>query len=241
MELFAEDSKDVAVVTKEDRLLETVLASGNIEVLERYIALRKSEEERQARLVFEEHFAKMQAKLPVVTKRKDNGGSKSKYAPIEDIQAQWDPIIREHGFSYSWREEVVPDFDGKRILLDIMGYGHTKSNWFDSPRIDGNSAQNKIQVAGAMSTYGRRYTYVSGFGGRVEGEDSDGQTLDEGSLQMDLQEFIKSGKLSADAVAIITKELMKGKPGKDGVIIPGEPDISKLRNYWKRAKAKVDK
>jgi hypothetical protein len=220
----------VPVESKEDRLLEKVLSSGNIEVLERYIALRKSEEERQARIVFEEHFAEMQAKLPVVTKRKDNGGSKSKYAPIEDIQAQWDPIIRNHGFSYSWREEVVKDFDGKRIILDIMGYGHTKSNWFDSPRIDGNSAQNKIQVAGAMSTYGRRYTYVSGFGGRVEGEDSDGQNLDEGSLQMDLQDYIKSGKLNPDAVAIITKELMKP-----------DPDLAKLRNYWKRAKAKVEK
>jgi len=35
----------------EDRLLEKVLDSGNIEVLERFIALRKSEEERQARLI----------------------------------------------------------------------------------------------------------------------------------------------------------------------------------------------
>jgi hypothetical protein len=228
-----EESREVANVSKEDRLLETVLASGNIEVLERYIALRKSEEERQARIVFEEHFAKMQAALPVVTKRKENGGSKSKYAPIEDIQAQWDPIIRDHGFSYSWREEVVPEFDGKRILLDIMGYGHTKTNYFDSPRIDGNSAQNKIQVAGAMSTYGRRYTFVSGMGGRVEGEDSDANIPEDIELlASELRDIMATGKIIPETVEMIKKYLA----------LPEEQwDIKRLQGWVKAARRKAAK
>jgi hypothetical protein len=236
MELFATDeTKDIARTPSTMDIIAQVSAmpsdaGDRVALMEKLIAMKYADEDRQARLLFEEHFAQMQAVLPVVTKRKENGGSKSKYAPIEDIQAQWDPIIRSHGFSYSWREEVVPEFDGKRILLDVMGYGHTKTNYFDSPRIDGNSAQNKIQVAGAMSTYGRRYTFVSGMGGRVEGEDSDGQTLDEGSLEIDLRTFLHSGKLSPEATKIILDEL--AKPDKD---------IAKLRNYWKRAKAKVEK
>jgi hypothetical protein len=180
--------------------------------------------------MFEEHFAIMQSALPVVTKRKDNGGSKSKYAPLEDIQAQWDHVIRSHGFSYSWREEAIPGFDGKRVLFDLMGYGHTKTNYIDIPRVEGNNAQNRIQVAGAMATYGRRYSFVSGVGGRVEGEDTDGQNLDEGSLEMDLRDYINSGKLTPEAVGIIERELNKENP-----------DIAKLRNYWKRASAKVGK
>ena len=227
----SETEAQVPAVQSGDRLLEKVLASGNIEVLERYIALRKSEEERQARIDFEKHFAQMQSSLPAVVKHKDNGGTKSKYAPIEDIQTAWDPTIRSHGFSYSWREEIVPDFKGKRIILDITGYGHTKSNYFDSPQIDGNSAQNAIQVAGAMSTYGRRYTFIAGFGGKVEGEDSDGQIPEDWDiLEMDLREWMGSGKLDSNACSFITK-----------LLLDEDRDTEKLKLVWKRAKAKVNK
>jgi len=41
----SETEAQVPAVQSGDRLLEKVLASGNIEVLKRYIALRKSEEE----------------------------------------------------------------------------------------------------------------------------------------------------------------------------------------------------
>lgn len=171
-DLFDQDNLPANVSVNEDRLLEKVIDSGNIEILERFIALRAKEEERQARIAFEQAFTRMQSELPAVVKMKDNGGTKSKYAPIEAIQRQCDPIIHSHGFSYSWREEAITE--GKRVWLDISGYGHTKSSFFDCPKIQGNNAQNAIQIAGAMSTYGRRYTFVSGFGIVVEGEDNDG-------------------------------------------------------------------
>lgn len=227
-ELFAQVEDAPAVISQEDRLLEKVLDSGNIEVLERYIALRKSEEERQARITFEEHFASMQAKLPAVAKAKDNNGTKSKYAPIEDLQTAWDPIIRGAGFSYSWREEALPE--GKRVWLDIVGFGHTKSNYFDAPQMTGNSAQNAIQIAGAMSTYGRRYTFIAGIGGKVEGEDADGQISEDADiLEMDLRAYIDSGKLSPQAVSMITKEL-----------VSETKNVDKLKAYYKRARVIVE-
>lgn len=229
-----EDIKDVVPLSTDDRLLQLASEKGNIEVLERLIALRRSEEERRARIVFEQHFAIMQSKLPVISKHKDNRGTDSKYAPLEDIQREWDPVIRSEGFSYSWREEMVDGFDGKRILLDITGFGHTKTNYFDSPRIEGNKAQNAIQVAGSMSTYGRRYTFVGGFGGRVEGEDSDGQIpTDLEVLKLDLEGYMAERgqdgklKLTTEACAIIKAELDKE-----------EPDIKRLQAFHKKAGAK---
>lgn len=165
-------SESQVVPVNEDRLLEKVIDSGNIDILERFIALRAKEEERQARIAFENAFTKMQAELPAVVKMKDNGGTKSKYAPIEAIQRACDQVIHKNGFSYSWREESIPE--GKRVWIDISGYGYTKSSFFDCPKIQGNNAQNAVQIAGSMSTYGRRYTFVSGFGIVVEGEDNDG-------------------------------------------------------------------
>jgi hypothetical protein len=246
MELFAipsdliEEAKEsvqrnsVIAISKEDRLLETVLASGNIEVLERYIALRKSEEERQARIVFEEHFAQLRADLRPVVKQKENTFLKSKYAPLEVLQDACDAMIAKHGFFYTWREEAIEG--GKRIWMDISGYGHTRSNYFDTPDLEvlrsneGKAVTNILQARGIQSTYGQRYTFKAGFGIVIAGEDTDGERLDEGSLEMDLRTFLHSGKLSPEATKIILDEL--AKPDKD---------ITKLRNYWKRAKAKVEK
>ena len=239
---------DVAIESREDRLLEQVLSSGNIEVLERYIALRKSEEERQARIAFEQAFSKMRAELPGIAKRKDvsiRGSKAYSYAPVEEIQRLCDPIIYKHGFSYSWKEESIygPDgkATGKRVQLDIFGYGHTRSNSFDVPMLgqitsrDGNAVTNAVQAAGAMSTYGRRYTFVSGFGVVVEGEDSDGQiSSDTEVLRMELEGFLEerdaSGKfkLSPEAHAVIKKELAKD-----------EPDLDRLQKFYKLAKAKL--
>lgn len=188
------------VPVNEDRLLEKVIDSGNIDILERFIALRAKEEERQARIAFEEAFTRMQSELPAVVKTKDNGATKSKYAPLEVIQRACDTTIHKHGFSYSWREEAI--HEGKRVWMDISGFGYTKSAFFDCPKIAGNNAQNAIQIAGAMSTYGRRYTFVSGFGIVVEGEDTDGHyTVAEFGEYIDLLQPLYDAKTPEELLA----------------------------------------
>lgn len=225
-----------AVITGDDRLLEKVIDLGKIEVLERFIALRKSEEERHARISFEEHFAVMRAEMPSVPKTKENAGARSKYAPLELMQSVCDPCIYRHGFSYSWREEAIPN--GKRVWLDIMGYGHVRSNFFDVPQVDavksrdGNLVQNLIQVQGVMSSYGQRYTFKAGFGIITEGEDADGQIPDDMEvLKLDLENFILAKtsigipKLDANAVDIIKRELAKPNP-----------EVRRLQQFYKRAR-----
>ena len=66
---------------------------------------------------------------------------------------------------------------GKRVIMSISGYGHTKTTSFDVPKIEGTNRQNAVQAAGAMSTYGRRYTFIAGFGLTVKGEDDDAASL----------------------------------------------------------------
>ena len=154
-----------------------VHGNADIDKLERLIELKNRQEEREAKREFDEHFAKMQAKLPIITKSKpvcdDNGDVVYKYAPIDAIQKQCDPIISEHGFSYRWREEMIET--GKRIILRISGYGHDEDTTFDVPPVQSNKWSNAVQAMGSMSTYGHRYTFVAGFGLTVEGEDDDGR------------------------------------------------------------------
>jgi hypothetical protein len=225
---------------KEDRLLEKVLDSGNIEVLEKYLALRKSERMDQSRIMFEEHFARMRAELPNISKTKDVSIRERKaysYAPIERIQSICDPIIFRHGFTYSWREEAIPE--GKRVWLDIFGYGHTRSNYFDSPRIDpitsrdGNAVTNVIQAAGVMSTYGKRYSFVSGFGLIIEDEDTDANIPEDIELlATELRDIMSTGKIIPETVSMITRYLMQ-----DDFLW----DVKKLQGWVKQARRKAAK
>jgi hypothetical protein len=236
-ELFpAEVIEGTAIAINKDDMLREVLASGNIDVLDRYLSMRERERAIQARIAFEDAFTIMRSELPAVAKKRDNGATKSKYAPIEEIQRICDPVINRHGFSYSWREEAIPE--GKRVWMDISGFGHTKSNYFDCPKIAGNNAQNAIQVAGAMSTYGRRYTFVSGFGVIIEGEDADGQiTNDIEQLRLDLSALCEERdgtgklKLPQNAFDIINKELKK--PAE-------EMSVERMKAFYKKAKALME-
>jgi hypothetical protein len=166
-------------VDKNDALMLKVIETGNVEVLERFIALREKEEARHAALEFDKHFAEMQAEFVAVLKAKDVQG-KYKYAPLEDIIAIIGPTIARHGFSYSWDESAI-EGGGKRCSMRISGHGSSRVNTFDIPPMgsivskEGKDTQNPAQVAGSMSTYGRRYTFIAGFGVAIKDEDSDGR------------------------------------------------------------------
>ena len=156
-------------------LQEAVRAGSGIEVLEKLIALKNSEEDRECKKNFYANFAKMQQNLKPVKKRKD--GSKTgdgvvafKYAPIEACQKENDPIISKWGFSYKWTEETIEKT--KRVRILISGHGYTdEDTFFDVPPLEATRLQNSIQAEGVRSGYGKRYTYVEGFGITIEGED----------------------------------------------------------------------
>ena len=142
----------------------------DIDKLRALIEMRNAQEEREAKRAFDERFAAMQADFETVHRTKEGHGYK--YAPLEVLQKSYGPVIARHGFSYRWREESIPD-GGKRTVMVISGHGHSEENYFDAPRFEGNRAMNPVQAAGAMSTYGRRYTFLSGFGVIVSDEDTD--------------------------------------------------------------------
>ena len=157
---------------KNDHLMIKVIESGNIEALERFISLREREESRQFAMAFDAHFSEMQSEFTAVERSKQGFGYK--YAPIEALQKQYGPIIARHGFSYTWTEEALEK--GKRCTMRISGHGAARYNSFDIPELTATKQMNAVQAAGAMSTYGRRYTFQAGFGVVTdEGEDSDAQ------------------------------------------------------------------
>lgn len=154
-----------------DMMMLKVIDSGNIEALERFIALREREVTRQAAIEFDAHFSEMQAEFGTVPRSKS--GYSGNYAPLEELQKEYTPIISRHGFSYTWNEEAI-EGGGKRCTLRISGHGSARYNSFDIPDLPASKQMNAVQAAGAMSTYGRRYTFIAGFGVIIADEDTDG-------------------------------------------------------------------
>ena len=170
---------DIVPVDNSDRLIEIVLSKGgSIETLERVIALRNAEDERQSKRDFDINFALMQSKFKPIERSKK--GDKGKYAPVDKLCKDYGPIITEHGFSFYWDEENLPD-GSLKIILYISGYGHTKSNTKilpsyipDTGSASGKPIMNVLQAEGTRTTYGQRYTFKNGFGITETDEDTDG-------------------------------------------------------------------
>jgi len=160
----------------------------DIEKLRALIAMRAEEEARQARLEYARKFAEMQSEFTAVQRSKQ--GYDYKYAPIEVLQKAYGPVIAKHGFSYRWREESL-DGGGKRVVMTISGHGHSEETSFDIPRLEGTKQMNPVQTAGAMSTYGRRYTFIAGFGVIIDDEDTDA-TFDDGVKYADYVNAIEA-------------------------------------------------
>lgn len=167
-----------------DRLIMLAIqGDADVDKLEKLIELKNKQEERDNKKEFDRNFAEMQAEFEPVARSKQ--GDKGKYAPVEALQKQYGATISAHGFSYKWSEDSQPE-GVLRVILHISGYGHTETNHKDLPAYvpdkggsSGKPIMNTLQAEGTRSTYGRRYTFISGFGLIIEDEDTDG-SFDDG-------------------------------------------------------------
>lgn len=177
-------------------------AAAMVTVIEKLIAMKNAEEDRQAKIAFEDAFSAMKAELPTIPKSKEvkraGGQHMYNYAPLEDIQKLCDPILKKHGFAYAWREEAIPE--GKRVWFDLFGHGHTRSNFFDAPLLgakmsnSGGEIVNAVQAARMTSSYAKRNSMVDGLGLVIEDEDNDASTLDiDEALKATLTEIESAG------------------------------------------------
>jgi len=204
---------DEGPTNNNDALMMEVIKSGQVDALERMIALREREDARQAALEFDRHFSVMQSEFGSASRNKQ--GYKFRYAPIESLQLEFGPTIAKHGFSYSWSETQIEG--GKRVTMTISGYGSSRVNSFDVPALSGTDRMNEIQVAGAQSTYGRRYSFISGFGIIIADEDTDGDAV------LNVDEFAKVAEqitesASLDALAKIWKNIYPSVEGKPAAL-----------------------
>jgi hypothetical protein len=166
-------------------LIAYAMANGaDLDKLDRLFAMRDREEARAFKMEFDRNFALMQREFkPVPRSREARNEEKNetmfKYAPVDAMQKINGQIIADHGFTYRWREEPI-DINGAsgiRVTLYITGYGHTETFPVEVPIPEPNRRTNATQCRGIASTYGRRYSFVGGFGFTLEDEDDEQELL----------------------------------------------------------------
>lgn len=174
-----------AVATREPSLLEIIQQvvsmpdGGGLErvaILERLVALKQHDEERQCRRQFFEALARVQAKAPRITKNglMDRGsGGKIAYALREDIDAVMRPIYQAEGFSVTWD---YPIQDNRiQVTGRFTAFGHTEQReWSCLPDPSGGKAPP--QASGSTCSYGQRYISIAFWDIITEGADTNGST-----------------------------------------------------------------
>lgn len=178
--------EDTAIVPRGDvdMLMVEAVRSGNIEVMERVMAIRRELKAEAAREAFYASFADLQSELPIIKKTKwvksETGTKLYAYAPLDAIIKQCGGIIAKHGFSYSIRpmfEDPSESYPLGRVgaLCRVFHVaGHVEESPFWIPVKEATRFTNTAQQSGTALTYSKRYSFCPAFGIVTEDDDTDG-------------------------------------------------------------------
>lgn len=150
---------------------------AGIDAIKELQLMQERWEDRRAKQAFSKDFVEMKGKLPRVARTKLNGQTKSRYAPLEDINSDVDPILRAHGFGTSTKIlKQTADIITVAAELWHTG-GHVEQTTIDVPVDDkgmqGNANKTRIQGIASSITYARRYA-ICALLNISTGDDSDG-------------------------------------------------------------------
>ena len=152
-------------------------------------ALKQQNDERRARIAFDEAFAAMQPELPEIDKRgkiiiKEKGGEKviqsTPYALWDDTNRLIKPILAKFGFGLSFRIAQTPERLTTTAVLSHRG-GHREETQFAAP-IDATGSKNNVQGWGSSFSYGKRYAGTAILNITTRGEDDDGKAAGGGFI-----------------------------------------------------------
>lgn len=133
--------------------------------LESVIALQERVMDRQAKSEFDAAMARLQPKLPRITKygqiKGKDGGIRSTFAKYEDIDAVIRPLLNDEGFAFSF--DTIFDAHGK--IMAVKGFlkhigGHADTRQFPVAHGDSAPGMSGTQAIGSLTSFGKRYLVI---------------------------------------------------------------------------------
>lgn len=184
-EVIATDTPSIAPI----HLVERAMAAGNLELVEKFMALQERWEANQARKAFVAAIASAKSEIRPILKKQEvdftstRGRTNYDHEGLADIAEHVDPILAKNGLSYRYR----PKQDGKILTVTCIvehSDGHSEETTLFGP-YDESGNKNAIQSVGSTATYLQRYTLKLALG-LAAAKDDDGQGA--GKKKADLPE-----------------------------------------------------
>lgn len=183
---------------------------ANVETLRGLFELQRDFQKGQAEIEFNQAMARLQPKLPRITKhggvdytsKKGGDNVKFTFARYEDIDAAVRPLLSVEGFSVSFDQKRIDKEMEYSIRLSHVG-GHSEIRTMRLPD-DNSGGKNAIQAIGSTITYARRYLLSMILNIVVIGADDDaGGVASINEVQVaEIRELIAAyGKSAADCEA----------------------------------------
>lgn len=145
---------------------------GNVETIEKMLALKERVDKENARKAFKEAFADWQGNKPEIKKTKAGWNANYYYAPLASIQKQVDPVLSNTRITYRWEHEQKEKEIRVTCVLSHID-GHEERTSITVPH-DGSGGKNAIQAVGSAVSYGERYTLLGALGLSAD-DDDDGK------------------------------------------------------------------
>lgn len=167
----------------EESLLSVILrvANGpngaNVEVMERLLGMKERIDDQERRTAFAAAMSRLQAKLPQINRTGKimvSGQERSRYAKLEDLDAQIRPYLAEEGFAFSY--DTAQGQGGEILFIGKLSHcgGHFELKQISMP-IDNGGAKSKVQERGSTLSYAVRQLLRMHLNLVMRDEDNDGQ------------------------------------------------------------------
>jgi hypothetical protein len=171
-------------------LIERMASNPQVDIgkLQALLDMQERLENRQREAAFNAAFARLQQRLPRITKKGEikydanpdaktaagRKGSSTAYARWEDIMEAILPHLHEEGFALTYDAPPGPDGRITCVATLIHRDGHSRSSSFGPMPLDTSGGKNNLQAAGSTDSYGKRFATRDLLNLVYEGLDDDG-------------------------------------------------------------------
>lgn len=217
--------------------------SGNceIETIERLVAMKREEEDRQAVRAVNAALSMLQTDMPVISKtgtasfKTKNGGIMSyNFDVLADICEAIKPLLFNSRLSYTWDQKQVDGMITVRCMLRHAQGGEISSVMSSAP--DTSGQKNGIQQIASTISYLQRYTLKAVLG--IASIDDDGKT----SSEQAGEDKLKTDFVRWMATALINMRSMKTPEDLEGFYIKAVKYSSQYNtNFIKELEAEYTK
>ncbi len=161
------------------QLISQAIGKGNIDSMERLFNLQERWEKNQAKKAYDEAMSRFQASCPIIKRKKEGSRTKSgqlafKYAPLELIVKEVQPVLRENDLSYDFK----PEKNDAGKIVAVRCYAKHKdghSDFSEMPVSEGGGTpiMSNAQIVAANISFSKRHAFCNIFGIVTEDEDNE--------------------------------------------------------------------